>query len=314
MYRTIDASFWTDPAVRKLSVPDKLLLLYFITNPAARISGLYCIDIPTIAHQIDAPPKSIEKGIDTLSAANFIQHDAACEVVWVRNMLRYQAGKRAISPKIQIAVAKDLDESHNSKLIPAFMDYYADFNIPYTYRTDRVSVTNTTTNTTTNTITNTTTSTEPPAGGSVPFDDIVQCWNETVSDTKGMAEARGLSEKRREHLRKRWKEDVFREKYQIIFNTIVETPFLSGQNERGWRADFDWIIKNDDNYTKVLEGKYGGKPEPNILEPRAMTPEEEAYEKKCMAADWAAKSEEDRAAYLAFLEPLRVKHPAEANA
>ena len=35
-----------------------------------------------------------------------------------------------------------------------------------------------------------------------------------------------------------------------------ETPFLRGEGSKGWRADFDWLISNDRNVVKVLEGKY----------------------------------------------------------
>ena len=35
-----------------------------------------------------------------------------------------------------------------------------------------------------------------------------------------------------------------------------QTPFLSGSNDRGWVANFDWFIANDSNYLKVIEGKY----------------------------------------------------------
>ena len=55
MYRTIDGCFWTDPTVRKLSTQDKLLFLYFITNPMARISGVYCISPPLVSHDTGYP-------------------------------------------------------------------------------------------------------------------------------------------------------------------------------------------------------------------------------------------------------------------
>jgi hypothetical protein len=35
-------------------------------------------------------------------------------------------------------------------------------------------------------------------------------------------------------------------------------PFLSGDNNRGWRADYDWLMANDTNIARVLEGKYDG--------------------------------------------------------
>ena len=43
-----------------------------------------------------------------------------------------------------------------------------------------------------------------------------------------------------------------------------ETPFLCGEGDRGWKADFDWFIANDRNVIRVLEGRYdsGAKASP----------------------------------------------------
>ena len=40
----------------------------------------------------------------------------------------------------------------------------------------------------------------------------------------------------------------------------ASTPFLTGQNDRHWWADFDWLITNNTNLLKVLEGKYSDAP------------------------------------------------------
>jgi hypothetical protein len=35
-----------------------------------------------------------------------------------------------------------------------------------------------------------------------------------------------------------------------------ETPFVRGEGDRGWKADFDWLITNDRSVIRVLEGRY----------------------------------------------------------
>jgi hypothetical protein len=40
-----------------------------------------------------------------------------------------------------------------------------------------------------------------------------------------------------------------------FFLQVSETPFLLGENERGWRADLEWLL-NPTNMAKVLEGKF----------------------------------------------------------
>lgn len=39
----------------------------------------------------------------------------------------------------------------------------------------------------------------------------------------------------------------------------AESDFLKGKNDRGWKMDFDWLIANDTNIVKILEGKYSNK-------------------------------------------------------
>src|SRR5580704_12891005 len=38
------------------------------------------------------------------------------------------------------------------------------------------------------------------------------------------------------------------------------TPFLCGEGPGGWCANFDWLIANDTNYLKILEGRYDSGP------------------------------------------------------
>ena len=43
-----------------------------------------------------------------------------------------------------------------------------------------------------------------------------------------------------------------------VFILVSQSPFLNGDNDREWRADFDWIM-NPNNFIKILEKKYNGK-------------------------------------------------------
>jgi hypothetical protein len=43
-----------------------------------------------------------------------------------------------------------------------------------------------------------------------------------------------------------------------VFANANKSSFLTGSNERGWTADFDWVLK-ESNFIKILEGKYENK-------------------------------------------------------
>lgn len=78
-------------------------------------------------------------------------------------------------------------------------------------------------------------------------------WNELAKKTN-LNTVIKLSDSRREKLKTRLSEPAF--DFPAILQKIKECKWLLGQNDRGWKVDFDWILKNDTNYTKVLEGKY----------------------------------------------------------
>jgi hypothetical protein len=79
-------------------------------------------------------------------------------------------------------------------------------------------------------------------------------WNEIVAGVLSTVR-QPLSKEREKKSATRLKERPF-EEWREIFRLMIATPFLCGSNDRGWKADFDWIIANDGNAAKVLEGKY----------------------------------------------------------
>jgi hypothetical protein len=46
------------------------------------------------------------------------------------------------------------------------------------------------------------------------------------------------------------------EDFRAAVRQAAATPFLAGEGARGWRANFDWLIANDTNVRKVVEGVY----------------------------------------------------------
>jgi hypothetical protein len=88
---------------------------------------------------------------------------------------------------------------------------------------------------------------------------VVRIWNENCGER--LPKTRKLTTGRRQKVKTRCSEEDSTESFVSEFTQAVKicstTPFLSGANERHWTADFDWLIENDGNLQKVLEGKYG---------------------------------------------------------
>ena len=85
--------------------------------------------------------------------------------------------------------------------------------------------------------------------------DLLELYNERAG-TLGLSKARGLTPDRQRHAAARIAEEPKRETWLSAFEKISVSAFLRGQNDRKWRADFDWLVKPG-SLTKLLEGKYG---------------------------------------------------------
>lgn len=120
MYRNIETSIWTDQKFRGLAAPGKFLFLYLITNPHAHVSGIYYLPDVTITHESSIKPDALNTLWDTLSGTGLAFRDQNSEVVWVKNMFRYQGS----GEKLVAAAAIHLGTLHNSCLVPKFMEYY----------------------------------------------------------------------------------------------------------------------------------------------------------------------------------------------
>lgn len=82
-------------------------------------------------------------------------------------------------------------------------------------------------------------------------------WNDICTDYPKLIK---LSDTRKNKIRNRIKEMGGEEKAEPIlrqiFTNLQNSAFLKGDNKRGWRATFDWVFANDENWVKVLENNY----------------------------------------------------------
>lgn len=88
----------------------------------------------------------------------------------------------------------------------------------------------------------------------VPYQAIVAEWN-AVAAACGLPSVKELTDKRKAALKARWTHHPWRDGYRQALEKIPDSPFLRGENGRGWRADFDFFVRTD-SVTKILEGKY----------------------------------------------------------
>lgn len=94
-----------------------------------------------------------------------------------------------------------------------------------------------------------------------PIADSVDDWN-AMADRTGLAKVQRLTNQRRSKLKARLRECGGREGWQSALAKMEAIPGLLGSNDRGWRADFDFMLQ-EKTFTKLMEGGYDhwtGKP------------------------------------------------------
>ena len=82
-------------------------------------------------------------------------------------------------------------------------------------------------------------------------------WNSLCEKFPIISKVNSISGSRRSHLKSRFAESGFN--WAGVLEQIGLSKFLQGNNDRKWVVSFDWLIKNDTNYLKVLEGRYREK-------------------------------------------------------
>lgn len=104
---------------------------------------------------------------------------------------------------------------------------------------------------------NNTTTPIPPKGAdeAIPLKKILDAYHEKLPELPRVVV---FTDKRKKQLSARWKEDKSRQTIEWwtgYFEYVSSIPFLNGQNNRNWKADFEWLT-NQNNLAKVIEGKY----------------------------------------------------------
>jgi hypothetical protein len=93
----------------------------------------------------------------------------------------------------------------------------------------------------------------PPSQTSLA-QEVFSEWNNQTVFPKCLT----LSGTRRRTLESRLKEPFFKANWKDAMLRVRKSSFCCGENDRKWRADFDWFVRPD-TVAKIMEGKYDNK-------------------------------------------------------
>lgn len=86
-------------------------------------------------------------------------------------------------------------------------------------------------------------------------------WNEMAAEA-GLPICQRISQTRRSAMHARLKECGGIEGWKTAMDKVRDSPFLRGANDKGWRADIDFVLQAK-SFTRLMEGFYDERPGQN---------------------------------------------------
>jgi hypothetical protein len=244
-FRKVDGVFWTDPKVRELTEQERYLFLYCMTCPTAHSSGLYYNPLPMISFETGINDKALIKAFGRLREGLMIHYGMISGVVFVKNMLKFQAPNKNEKENI----SKHLKTIQDKDLLVMFLNTYPEFwqgfdKASLTVQEGFHKDTHTKTNTKTETKTETKTDESEKTSDSMPvlFDDPYSF--EKIFKMYGEKGNYKLS-------KKRW-EALSVEKKRLAFEKI---PLYVLSTAEQYRKNFETWINQECWNDKILTNK-----------------------------------------------------------
>lgn len=89
------------------------------------------------------------------------------------------------------------------------------------------------------------------SGKGKEHEEVVDFWN----SFENLPSIQSIGTSRMSAFKARMKEPYFRDNWRTAIEKIPSIPFLMGTNDRGWKADIDWLLKPE-SVGRIMEGKY----------------------------------------------------------
>lgn len=88
----------------------------------------------------------------------------------------------------------------------------------------------------------------------IRLQDFPETWNRLCGR---LPKVESFSESRKKQVTIRIRQGITVARFEQAVMCCTEKPFLRGENEGGWTATFDWLVKNDRNIEKAITQPYG---------------------------------------------------------
>lgn len=291
-YRKIDPRIWNDEKFRTMSHEGQRLFLFVLTHPSLTMIGAMRATQSGLSEELGLDAKAFREAFGEALSKGMLKYDEKAFLLWLPNFLKYNAPEspnvvkswgsaldllpecdlrkevlssaKAFISTMSKAFTEALPKAFNEDLTKAISK-----TIPNQEQEQEQDIRNT--------------KEKPSSRKSDDFRDplvekIVSVYRETT--TGYFSQIQAVTEKRKRSVKKFI--DFYRKQVNAVdeaaflsavreyFCRAVRSPFLTGQNERGWRADFDFLM-NENKALALLEGKYDGHAQAPASKPNIFT-------------------------------------------
>lgn len=129
-YARISPRFWigdTGRKIRERGAPCQLVALYLLTSPHSNMIGMYWLPIAYIANEVGLTLQGAEKALQSLIEVDFCAYDQHTEVVWVKEMAKFQIAERLSAKDKQAkGVQNAYDDVPANPFLADFFQAHAD--------------------------------------------------------------------------------------------------------------------------------------------------------------------------------------------
>jgi|TARA_Y100000310_G_scaffold37766_1_gene35415 hypothetical protein len=88
-YQKIHSQIWHDEKFINLTSSQKLLFFYILTSPHCNAIGCYILPMGYISEDLQAPSKSLRRGLEALQKRGFIVYDNKTRMLLISNFLKH---------------------------------------------------------------------------------------------------------------------------------------------------------------------------------------------------------------------------------
>lgn len=256
-YGKLKTAFWRNRKIRGLSERARILAAYVISCPHGNSAGCFVLPYGYVAEDLGWNNETVRKLFDELIGICFVERDDETNLTrvvpwWEHNTVENpNVGKnviREIKALPNCSVKQHAIESARGAIdsfetVLKLFDQY--FRNPDQTRPEPDQ-----------------SQTSPKevvvvASDALPlFDEMVDAYNVLAGEV-GLPKVERLTAGRRSHAALRLRECGGLDGWGRALAKVRDSPFLRGDNDRGWRADFDFLMKPG-KLLKVLEGTYDG--------------------------------------------------------